>query len=59
MKTLLSILAHNVQHRAQMVAEAYLRRVVLRPRTHPLGNRRYSFYVPQFRVGLSYFKHGR
>jgi hypothetical protein len=59
MKTLLSILARNVHHRAQMVTEVYLRRTVLRQGTHPLGNRRHSFYVPQFRAGLSYFKHRR
>lgn len=59
MKTLLSILARIVQHRAQMVTEVYLRRAVLRQETHPLGNRGHSFYVPQFRVGLSYFKHRR
>lgn len=59
MKTLLSVLARNVHRKAQLVTEAYLRRAVLRQGAHPLGNRRHSVYVPQFRVGLSYFKHRR
>ena len=59
MKTLLSILARNIHHRAQLITDAYLRRAVLYRGAKSLGHRKYSFYVPQFRAGRSYFKHRR
>lgn len=59
MKILLSILARNVQQRAQMITEAYLRRIVLQQGAKSLSYRRHSFYVTQFRASRSYFKNRR
>ena len=59
MKTLLSILARNVYYRAMMITEAYLRLAAHRQGAKSLDNRRYSFYIPQFRAGRTYFKHKR
>ena len=59
MKILLSILARNVQQRAQMITEAYLRRIVLHQGAKSLSYRRHSFYVTQFRASRSYFKNRR
>jgi len=59
MKTLLSILAHNIRNGTQMITEVYLRRAALRQGPNFIRNRRRSFYFQHFRSGRSYLKYRR